>query len=70
MIVGTWYVQLTAIWNWYLPLYIYITFYFILYLMHCFNCNKFGHMSQHCKVISIANYVLRLLIILIDTLAR
>ena len=23
---------------------------FVLDLMGCFNCNKFGHMSQHCKV--------------------
>ena len=23
---------------------------FVLNLMCCFNCNKFGHMSQHCKV--------------------
>ena len=27
MIVGRWYVQLTAIWDWYLPLRIYITFF-------------------------------------------
>ena len=26
MIVGRWYVQLAAIWHWYLPLCIYITF--------------------------------------------
>ena len=26
MIVGWWYVQLAAIWHWYLPLCIYITF--------------------------------------------
>ena len=33
MIVGRWYVQLAAIWHWYLPLCVYITlFYFILYL--------------------------------------
>ena len=50
MIVGRWYVQLTAIWNWYLPLYIYITFSKFLYPTRCFNCNKFGHMSQRCKV--------------------
>ena len=30
MIVGRWYVQLAAIWHWYLPLCIYITF-LILY---------------------------------------
>ena len=23
---------------------------FVPNLMHCFNCNKFGHTSQHCKV--------------------
>ena len=23
---------------------------FVPNLMHCFNCNKFGHMSQCCKV--------------------
>ena len=27
MIVGRWYVQLSAIWHWYLPLSIYITFF-------------------------------------------
>ena len=33
MIVGRWYVQLAAVWHCYLPLCIYITFfYFILYL--------------------------------------
>ena len=33
MIVGRWYVQLAAIWHWYLPLCIYITFFnFILCL--------------------------------------
>ena len=32
MIVGRWYVQLSAIWHWYLPLSIYITFLnFVLY---------------------------------------
>ena len=33
MMVGRWYVQLAALWHWYLPLCIYITFFnFILYL--------------------------------------
>ena len=26
MIVGRWYVQLAAVWHWYLPLWIYVTF--------------------------------------------
>ena len=35
MIVGRWYVQLAAIWHWYLPLYIYIIFvYFILCMVN------------------------------------
>ena len=30
MIVGRWYVQLSAIWHWYLPLSIYITFFSLI----------------------------------------
>ena len=33
MIVGRWYVQLAAVWHWYLPLRIYITFCFVF----CFD---------------------------------
>ena len=37
MIVGRWYVQLAAIWHWYLPLCIYITFfYFSIVSVHSF----------------------------------
>ena len=33
MIVGRWYVQLAAIWNWYLPLCIYITFVYFIFCL-------------------------------------
>ena len=39
MIVGRWYVQLAAIWHWYLPLSIYIRFVnFILCLFYFYFC--------------------------------
>ena len=46
MIVGRWYVQLSAIWHWYLPLSSYITFFkFCIMFIHSFLTLFFNRVS-------------------------
>ena len=54
MMVGRWYVQLAAIWHWYLPLCIYLS---ILYVKNKKNLSFFLLVSAHSFCIFFFNLV-------------